>query len=77
MSDSGPARRNDKNILKMHLEMLDDKNTMSLYKTISDMIKDKYEINYKEKLNDINAFIFDVDGVLTDGSLIISESESY
>ena len=32
------------------------------------------EINYKEKLNDINAFIFDVDGVLTDGSLIISES---
>ena len=32
------------------------------------------EINYKEKLADINAFIFDVDGVLTDGSLIISES---
>ena len=32
------------------------------------------EINYKEKLNDVNAFIFDVDGVLTDGSLIISES---
>ena len=32
------------------------------------------EINYKEKLNDINAFIFDVDGVLTDGSLIVSES---
>ena len=38
------ARRNDKNIMKMHLEMLDDKNTISLYKTITDMIKDKYEL---------------------------------
>ena len=41
-AQTGPARRNDKNIIKMHLEMLDDKNTISLYKTISDMIKDKY-----------------------------------
>ena len=41
-AQTGPARRNDKNIMKMHLEMLDDKNTISLYKTISDMIKDKY-----------------------------------
>ena len=30
--------------------------------------------NYKEILNDIKAFIFDVDGVLTDGKLHISES---
>lgn len=30
--------------------------------------------NYKEILNDIKAFIFDVDGVLTDGKLQISES---
>ena len=41
-AQTGPARRNDKNIMKMHLEMLNDKNTISLYKTISDMIKDKY-----------------------------------
>ena len=41
-AQTGPARRNDKNIMKMHLEMLDDKKTISLYKTISDMIKDKY-----------------------------------
>ena len=41
-AQTGPARRNDKNIMKMHLEMLDDKNTISLYKTISDMINDKY-----------------------------------
>lgn len=30
------------------------------------------EKNYKEYLNDINTFIFDVDGVLTDGSIQIS-----
>jgi len=32
------------------------------------------EINYKQKLINIKAFIFDVDGVLTDGSLLISET---
>lgn len=30
--------------------------------------------NYKELLNDIKAFIFDVDGVLTDGMLHVSEN---
>ncbi|WP_372918800.1 KdsC family phosphatase [Salegentibacter sp.] len=30
------------------------------------------EKNYKEQLNDINTFVFDVDGVLTDGSIQIS-----
>ena len=28
--------------------------------------------NYKESLKDINTFIFDVDGVLTDGSILIT-----
>jgi len=32
------------------------------------------EKNYKELLREIKAFIFDVDGVLTDGRLLISES---
>ncbi|BAO56273.1 KdsC family phosphatase [Nonlabens marinus] len=32
------------------------------------------EKNYKELLRQIKAFIFDVDGVLTDGRLLISES---
>ncbi len=31
-------------------------------------------LNYKEILKDIKAFVFDVDGVLTDGKLHISES---
>lgn len=34
--------------------------------------------NYKEQLRDINTFIFDYDGVLTDGSVIMtSEGEAY
>ena len=32
------------------------------------------KINYKEKLKKIKAFVFDVDGVLTNGDLLISES---
>ncbi|MGM0635031.1 MAG: KdsC family phosphatase [Bacteroidota bacterium] len=31
------------------------------------------EKNYKELLNDIRCFVFDVDGVLTDGSLQVTE----
>jgi len=30
--------------------------------------------NYKEHLNDINTFMFDVDGVFTDGSLLIDNN---
>ncbi|MCB9202507.1 MAG: HAD hydrolase family protein [Flavobacteriales bacterium] len=30
-------------------------------------------INYKEKLNNIKAFIFDVDGVLTDGKILLKD----
>lgn len=32
-------------------------------------------ISYKEKLNDIKTFIFDVDGVLTDGSVLLLQGE--
>lgn len=31
--------------------------------------------NYKEKLNHVNTFIFDVDGVLTDGSILLIPGE--
>ena len=31
------------------------------------------EINFKQRLNNITCFVFDVDGVLTDGSLLITE----
>ena len=34
--------------------------------------------NYKEKLLDINTFIFDVDGVLTDGKVLVTtDGEMY
>ena len=41
-AQTGPARRNDLNIMKMHENMLADKNIKSLYKTMSEMIKRKY-----------------------------------
>ncbi|TWP29104.1 3-deoxy-D-manno-octulosonate 8-phosphate phosphatase [Apibacter muscae] len=31
--------------------------------------------NYKEKLNSITSFVFDVDGVMTDGSIILMNKE--
>ena len=41
-AQTGPARRNDLSIMKMHENMLEDKNIKLLYKTISEMIKQKY-----------------------------------
>ncbi len=31
-------------------------------------------LNFKQKLNKVNTFIFDVDGVLTDGKVFVMES---
>lgn len=31
-------------------------------------------MNYKEKLNTINTFIFDVDGVFTDGTIVVDSN---
>ena len=42
IAQTGPARRNDLNIMKMHENMLADKDIKSLYKTMSEMIKRKY-----------------------------------
>tara|TARA_B100001109_G_scaffold93916_1_gene76302 strand:+ start:2920 stop:3666 length:747 start_codon:yes stop_codon:yes gene_type:complete len=41
-AQTGPARRNDVNILKMHENMLKNEEIKSLYKFISKMIKEKY-----------------------------------
>ena len=41
-AQTGPARRNDLSIMKMHENMLENKNIKLLYKTISEMIKQKY-----------------------------------
>lgn len=42
-SQTGPARRNDQNIIDMHIKMLKDPEHQNLYKIISQMIKSKYE----------------------------------
>ena len=41
-AQTGPARRNDVNILKMHENMLKNEEIKTLYKFISKMIKEKY-----------------------------------
>jgi len=41
-AQTGPARRNDLNIMKMHKNMLRNKQIKSLYTLISKMIKEKY-----------------------------------
>lgn len=42
-SQTGPARRNDQNIIDMHIKMLKDPEHQNLYKLISQMIKSKYD----------------------------------
>ena len=42
-SQTGPARRNDQNIIDMHIKMLKDPEHQNLYKLISQMIKRKYD----------------------------------
>ena len=42
-SQTGPARRNDQNIIEMHVNMLENKEHQNLYKIISKMIKNKYD----------------------------------
>ncbi len=42
-AQTGPALRNDSNILNMHEDMLTDENQKKLYKIISEMIINKYE----------------------------------
>ena len=41
-AQTGPARRNDVNIIKMHENMLKNEEIKSLYKVLSKMIKEKY-----------------------------------
>ena len=42
-SQTGPARRNDQNIIEMHVNMLENQEHQNLYKIISQMIKNKYD----------------------------------
>jgi hypothetical protein len=47
---------------------ISDENQLTIYKILTESIQNGK--SYKEIMNDITTFIFDVDGVLTDGSVL-------
>ena len=74
-SQTGPASRSDKKVMNEHLELLEDSDLQDIYKLISYYILKKTSPDtmekYKEKLQKITTFIFDFDGVLSDGKILI------
>jgi hypothetical protein len=48
---------------------ISDENQLTIYKILTESIQNNGK-SYKEIMNDITTFIFDVDGVLTDGSVL-------
>jgi YrbI family 3-deoxy-D-manno-octulosonate 8-phosphate phosphatase len=77
-SQTGPAVRNDVATLKRHTEILKElPYFQKIYTFVSSSIyrnqKNKFMDNFKERLKDIKAFVFDVDGVFSD--LIILHSD--
>lgn len=78
-SQTGPACRGDQIVMRHHLELLKDNDLQNIYESISHYIQKKTTFNpthtfmdkLKEKLLKINTFIFDFDGVLSDGKILI------
>ena len=79
LSQTGPARRGDTHVMAEHLEALKDSDLQEIYKLISRYIQKKTTPNptclfmekFKDKLQKITTFIFDFDGVLSDGKILI------
>ena len=86
-SQTGPAVRNDQIIIKKHLDLLSFSPQLnSIYRQLTgsiqamakvkpaDSCSKKYDLmgNFKEDLSRVKAFAFDVDGVFTDGSMVLS-----
>ncbi len=69
-AQTGPARRGDTSTLEKHVNLLREfPNMQDLYNFVSRKIWQNYQPdmdNFKEKLKDIKAFAFDVDGVFSD-----------
>jgi hypothetical protein len=51
------------------MRLLTTKNHLKIYQTLTQSIQENGK-SYKEIMNDISTFIFDVDGVLTDSSVL-------
>jgi hypothetical protein len=68
--ETGPAKRNDRTTIEAHQLFLSDKTNQLFIKIITQSIQDhgkSYKIN--ERHHD---FYFDVDGVLTDSSVLVT-----
>jgi hypothetical protein len=57
-----------KKTIEAQQAFISDENN-SIYKILTESIQNNGK-SYKEIMNDITTFIFDVDGVLTDGSFL-------
>lgn len=70
-AQTGPAKRKDTQTINKHLAFLTAENQKEIYKLLTKSIIDHGK-SYKEIMNQITTFIFDVDGVLTDGSVHVA-----
>ena len=74
-SQTGPARRDDKKVMRSHLKALKKSELVEVYKLLSNYIQKRTTAikmeNFNEKLQKITTFIFDFDGVLSDGKILI------
>ena len=74
-SQTGPARRNDTEVMRSHINTLKNTELQEIYRLLSYYIQKKTNPSnmekFKEKLLKINTFIFDFDGVLSDGKILI------
>jgi hypothetical protein len=68
LAQTGPAIRNDENHRGATSIYIWWKQ-LTIYKILTESIQNNGK-SYKEIMNDITTFIFDVDGVLTDGSVL-------
>lgn len=81
-AQTGPAIRKDKKIIDQHLIMLKNyPNLPEIYRFVSQNIieysqKEIQEMdNFKERLKDIKAFVFDVDGVFSDNVILSTDGD--
>ena len=74
-SQTGPARRGDTEVMRQHLKNLKETDLQNIYTLLSHYIQKKTTPNnmekFREKLQKITTFIFDFDGVLSDGKILI------
>ena len=74
-SQTGPARRGDTEVMRSHLKSLEKNELVEIYRLLSNYIQKRTNPcnmeKFNEKLQKITTFIFDFDGVLSDGKILI------